>query len=109
MCCASIEPTATRFVGRRPAPPSSPSCGGWTGCGRASTLPCLRRCALQAVTIHEVDYLPRGSALRRALLGGYRQVRDLSPAHETMIDTFSMLRELQITTWFLQERDNPSF
>lgn len=65
-----------------------------------------------AVTIHEVDYLPRGAELRQTLLDGYRQVRALSPADEARIHTFYMfymLRELQITTWFLQERDNPSF
>jgi Ser/Thr protein kinase RdoA (MazF antagonist) len=62
-----------------------------------------------AVTINEVDYLPRGAALREALLAGYRQVRELSPAHLAMIETFIMLRKLQDITWFLQERDNPSF
>jgi Ser/Thr protein kinase RdoA (MazF antagonist) len=62
-----------------------------------------------AVTVHEIDYLPRGPALQAALLAGYRQIRDLSPAHEAMIEPMYMLRELQITTWFLQERDNPSF
>lgn len=60
------------------------------------------------VTVHETEYLPRGPGLRAALLRGYRQVRHLSPDHEAMIDTFSALRELQITNWFLKERDNPA-
>jgi Ser/Thr protein kinase RdoA (MazF antagonist) len=62
-----------------------------------------------AVTLNEIVSLPRSAALRGALLAGYRRVRDLSPTHEAMIDTFIMLRDLQDVAWFLQERDNPSF
>jgi len=62
-----------------------------------------------AVTVHEIDFLPRGPALQAAFLAGYRHIRDLSAAQQAMIEPFYLLRELQTTTWFLQERDNPSF
>jgi Ser/Thr protein kinase RdoA (MazF antagonist) len=62
-----------------------------------------------AVTIHNMDYLPRGAALRAALLAGYRTVRPLPSEHEAAIHVLYALREAQITTWFLRERDNPSF
>jgi Ser/Thr protein kinase RdoA (MazF antagonist) len=62
-----------------------------------------------AVTISELDGLPGCAALRDAVLAGYRRVRDLSPVHEDLIDTFVMLREVQNVTWFLRERDDPSF
>lgn len=61
-----------------------------------------------AVTVHNIDMHPRGMALRSALLSGYRQVRDLSTGHEALIDTFYVLRELQMLTWFLQAQEDPS-
>jgi Ser/Thr protein kinase RdoA (MazF antagonist) len=61
-----------------------------------------------AVTINETSFLPRGRALRAALLDGYRRVRDLSADDEARIDSFVMLRRVQDLTWFLGERDNPS-
>jgi Ser/Thr protein kinase RdoA (MazF antagonist) len=61
-----------------------------------------------AVTIHQLRGLPQLPELRAGLLAGYREVRDLSPAHETLIDAFMMLREVQDISWFLQERDDPS-
>jgi Ser/Thr protein kinase RdoA (MazF antagonist) len=64
---------------------------------------------LAVTTLHVVPSPPYGPGLRAAFLAGYRQVRELSPAHEALIDTFWMLRELQDMTWYLQERDNPSF
>jgi len=62
-----------------------------------------------AVTALHVDPLPRGSALRAALLAGYRQVRNLSAAQEALIATFCMVRDVQDVAWNLQERDNVSF
>lgn len=62
-----------------------------------------------AVTVSELEALPRCSALRAALLAGYRRERDLSPAQEAWIDTFAMLRDVQNLTWFLHERENPSY
>jgi Ser/Thr protein kinase RdoA (MazF antagonist) len=59
-----------------------------------------------AVTTHEIDFLPRGPALTQALLGGYRRVRDLPASHETAIAAFYMLRELHITSWYLEQRNN---
>jgi Ser/Thr protein kinase RdoA (MazF antagonist) len=57
-----------------------------------------------AVTVHQLGALPRCAELRAALLAGYRRVRDLSPAHEALIDTFAMLREVQDLTWLPKER-----
>lgn len=62
-----------------------------------------------AVTLSELEGLPRYAALRTALLAGYRSVRELSTAHEALIDTFVMLREVQNVTWFLKARDDPSY
>lgn len=62
-----------------------------------------------AVTVSELEGLPRYGALRAALLASYRQMRDLSPAHEALIDTFVMLREVQNVTWFLHQRDDPTY
>lgn len=62
-----------------------------------------------AVTVSELHGLPNQTELRAALMAGYRQMRDLSLEHESMIDTFVMLREVQKLTWFLQARDDPSY
>jgi Ser/Thr protein kinase RdoA (MazF antagonist) len=62
-----------------------------------------------AVTLSELEGLPRYAQLRAALLAGYRQVRDLSPAHEGLIDTFVLLRHVQNVTWFVTVRDDPSY
>jgi Ser/Thr protein kinase RdoA (MazF antagonist) len=62
-----------------------------------------------AVTLSELEGLPNYAALRAALLAGYRSVRELSPAHESLIDTFIMLREVQNVTWFVKAREDPSY
>jgi Ser/Thr protein kinase RdoA (MazF antagonist) len=62
-----------------------------------------------AVTVSELRVLPHMNELREALLAGYREMRDLSPAHEALIDTFVMLREVQNLTWFVKARDDPSY
>jgi Ser/Thr protein kinase RdoA (MazF antagonist) len=61
-----------------------------------------------AVTLQQVNRLPQAPTLRQALLAGYRRLRDLSPEHEAMIDTFRMLREAQDATFVLRGRDDPS-
>lgn len=61
------------------------------------------------VTLHQLQALPHRGDLRDALLAGYRRIRDLSPAHEAMIGSFIMLREVQDLTFVLQERDNPAY
>ncbi|HEX6509745.1 MAG TPA: phosphotransferase [Chloroflexota bacterium] len=61
-----------------------------------------------AVTLSELEVSPRRAAQRAALLAGYRRDRGLSPAHERLLDTFVMLREVQNVTWFLRDQDNPS-
>jgi Ser/Thr protein kinase RdoA (MazF antagonist) len=62
-----------------------------------------------AVTLSELACLPHASTLRAALLDGYRHVRELSPAHEALIDTFVMLREVQNLSWFVTARDDPTY
>ena len=62
-----------------------------------------------AVTVSELVDLPHHSQLRAGLLGGYRQVRPLSPAHEAFIQPFVMLREVQNLTWFVMLRDDPLY
>jgi Ser/Thr protein kinase RdoA (MazF antagonist) len=62
-----------------------------------------------AVTVHQLGTVPHLRDLRAALLAGYRQFRDLSPAHEALIDRFMMLREVQDLTWFLKAQDDPSY
>lgn len=51
------------------------------------------------VTIHQLGNVPRRDALRAALLAGYREVRELSPAQEGGIDAFMLLREVQDLSW----------
>jgi Ser/Thr protein kinase RdoA (MazF antagonist) len=61
------------------------------------------------VTLLEIQDHPRYAALRAALLAGYRRARPLSTAHEACLDTFFMLRHLQLLTWILESRDHPAF
>jgi Ser/Thr protein kinase RdoA (MazF antagonist) len=59
--------------------------------------------------VSELAGLPRRTELRAALVAGYHQVRELSHAHEALIDTFVMLREVQNVTWFLKLRDESCY
>jgi Ser/Thr protein kinase RdoA (MazF antagonist) len=61
------------------------------------------------VTLSELKDRPRYGRLRGALIAGYRQMRDLPPAHESLIDAFIALRRVQDLSWFLKERDNPAY
>lgn len=61
-----------------------------------------------AVTMQQLVRLPRGPALRDALLAGYRHVRPLAPEHEAMVESFRMLREIQDMNFTLRLRDDPS-
>lgn len=61
-----------------------------------------------AVTAQQIARLPQGPALWEALLGGYRRVRDLSPEHEAMIESFRMLREIQDMHFDLTQRGDSS-
>ena len=56
-----------------------------------------------AVTINEIRDLPNGPALRQALLAGYQEVRELPRAHEALIDTFLLLRNVQDLPSFLDQ------
>jgi Ser/Thr protein kinase RdoA (MazF antagonist) len=47
--------------------------------------------------------------LRAALLRGYRQVRALPTEHERYLEVFHGLRLVQLTLWFLEQRDHPAF
>lgn len=62
-----------------------------------------------AVTLNELRDLPNYPELRAALLAGYRQIRALSADHEVLIDVFIVLRQVQDVTWFLRERDDPTY
>jgi Ser/Thr protein kinase RdoA (MazF antagonist) len=62
-----------------------------------------------AVTLSEVSYRPHYEALRAALLRGYRSVRALPPEQEQYLETFQALRLLQLTLWFIEQRDHPAF
>lgn len=61
------------------------------------------------VTLSQVEHKKGYSAMRAALLRGYRSIRPLSPQHEAFLDTFIALRHLQLTTWFISERHRPEF
>jgi Ser/Thr protein kinase RdoA (MazF antagonist) len=47
-------------------------------------------------------------ALRAALLEGYRRVRPLSAEHESYLDTFIALRQMQDAMWVLEWRKHPA-
>jgi Ser/Thr protein kinase RdoA (MazF antagonist) len=62
-----------------------------------------------AVTLSELTYKKDYPQLRAALLRGYRSVRPLPEEHENYLDTLLALRELQLTTWFIEQRNHPAF
>lgn len=62
-----------------------------------------------AVTAQQIALLPQGPELWDALLTGYRRVRDLSPEHEAMIESFRMLREIQDVHFDLTQRVSPDW
>jgi len=62
-----------------------------------------------AVTLSEVVDSPRLDELRAGLLAGYRQVRELSPQHEAMIDAFILLREVENLSWIVTAREDPNY
>jgi Ser/Thr protein kinase RdoA (MazF antagonist) len=61
-----------------------------------------------AVTTQQINRLPRGPELWRALLDGYRRARALSPEHEAMVESFRMLREIQDMNFDLALCDDPT-
>jgi Ser/Thr protein kinase RdoA (MazF antagonist) len=61
-----------------------------------------------AVTTQQIARLPQYHQLREALLAGYRRVRPLSSEHESMIESFLLLREIQDMTFDLTQRDDSS-
>jgi Ser/Thr protein kinase RdoA (MazF antagonist) len=62
-----------------------------------------------AVTLSELRGRPDYAVLRAGLLRGYRAVRPLPPEHERYLEVFHGLRLLQLTLWFLEQRDHPAF
>jgi Ser/Thr protein kinase RdoA (MazF antagonist) len=62
-----------------------------------------------SVTLSELRGRRRYGSLRVALLRGYRAVRSLPIEHERYLETFNALRTLQLTLWFIERRDEPSF
>jgi Ser/Thr protein kinase RdoA (MazF antagonist) len=62
-----------------------------------------------AVTLSELRGRPDYAVLRAGLLRGYRDVRPLPAEHERYLEVFRGLRVLQLTVWFLEQRDHPAF
>ena len=62
-----------------------------------------------AVTLSELRARPDYAVLRAGLLRGYRAVRPLPAEHERYLEVFHGLRLLQLTLWFLEQRDHPAF
>lgn len=62
-----------------------------------------------AVTLSELRGRPDYELLREGLLRGYRAVCPLPAEHERYLEVFHGLRLLQLTLWFLEQRDHPAF
>jgi Ser/Thr protein kinase RdoA (MazF antagonist) len=62
-----------------------------------------------AVTVSELEHLPRRATLRAALIAGYRSVRPLSAEQEAAVDDFIALRRRQLALWAVQHREQPMF
>lgn len=62
-----------------------------------------------AVTLSELAYKQNYPQLRAALLRGYRSMRPLSEDHESRLDTLMAFRVLQLTIWFIEQRNHPAF
>jgi Ser/Thr protein kinase RdoA (MazF antagonist) len=61
-----------------------------------------------SVTLSEIRGRREYDSLRAALLHGYRAARALPTEHERYLETFQALRTLQLTLWFLEQREDPS-
>jgi Ser/Thr protein kinase RdoA (MazF antagonist) len=61
------------------------------------------------VTLSEIKHMKDYPALRAALLRGYRSIRHLSAEHESYLETYIALRELQLAIWFVDQREHPAF
>ncbi len=62
-----------------------------------------------AVTLSELGGREDFAALRDALFSGYADVTDLPPGAEKHLAAFAARRELQLTLWFLEQREHPAF
>jgi len=62
-----------------------------------------------AATLSELRGRPDYAVLRAGLLRGYRAVRPLRAEHERYLEVFYGLRLLQLTLWFLEQREHPAF
>jgi len=62
-----------------------------------------------SVALSEIRDRGEYDSLRAALLHGYRAVRSLPAEHERYLKTFNALRTLQLTLWFVERREDPSF
>ncbi|MGA7730287.1 MAG: phosphotransferase [Chloroflexia bacterium] len=61
------------------------------------------------VTLSELPHTQEYPQLRAALLKGYRSVRPLPEEHEVYLPVLLAFRELQLTTWFIEQREHPAF
>ena len=62
-----------------------------------------------AVTLSELVHKQNYPQLRSALLRGYRSLRPLSEEHESYLDALIAFRVLQLTIWFIEQRNHPAF
>jgi Ser/Thr protein kinase RdoA (MazF antagonist) len=62
-----------------------------------------------AVTLSEVSLRPDARALRDGFLEGYGRVRPLPAGLDEHLPAFLALRELRLTMWVLEQRDDPGF
>lgn len=62
-----------------------------------------------AVTLSELRERSNYAIFRAGLLRGYRAVRPLPVEHERYLEVFHGLRLMQLTLWFLEQRDHPAF
>jgi Ser/Thr protein kinase RdoA (MazF antagonist) len=62
-----------------------------------------------AVTLSEIEGRVNTDALRQALFAGYTEVAELPPGTGRYLPAFLARRELQLTLWFIEQRDHPGF
>jgi Ser/Thr protein kinase RdoA (MazF antagonist) len=62
-----------------------------------------------AVTLSEIRERSGYEGMRSGLLRGYRVIRPLALDLEPYLDVFQVLRTLQLTLWFIEQRDHPAF
>lgn len=62
-----------------------------------------------AVTLSELESHARYDELRKALLEEYARLRPLPDRHEAYLETFAILRRMQLLLWILESREHAAF